>query len=107
MPPSPGPPDWPDRCWPRWSGGAPRRSLPAARRQVWADAVDLHEARQRGPACYRGRLAELDVLTAAKIADLLRPGPVLLRLALDGFGSGSPRPERAGAPDRTPFLRRS
>lgn len=67
----------------RWST---RRFLPVARRQVWANAVDLHEARQRGPACYEARLAELDVLTSAKIADLLRPGPVLLRLALGGFG---------------------
>ncbi|MGI3786240.1 MAG: DUF5995 family protein [Janthinobacterium lividum] len=30
----------------RWST---RRFLPAARRQVWANAVDLNEARQRGP----------------------------------------------------------
>ncbi|SDS59675.1 hypothetical protein SAMN04488543_2026 [Friedmanniella luteola] len=67
----------------RWSS---RRFLSAARRQVWANAVDLHRARQQGADAYRTRLAELDVLASAKIVDLLRPGPVLLRLALVGFG---------------------
>ncbi len=67
----------------RWST---HRFLPAARRQVWANAVDLHEARRAGPTAYAARLAELDVLASARIADLLRPGPVLLRLAARGFG---------------------
>jgi hypothetical protein len=53
---------------------------------VWANAVDLHEARRAGPTAYAARLAELDVLASARIADLLRPGPVLLRLAARGFG---------------------
>jgi hypothetical protein len=67
----------------RWSS---RRFLSAARQQVWANAVDLHAARRQGPDAYRLRVAELDVLASAKIVDLLRPGPVLLRLALVGFG---------------------
>lgn len=67
----------------RWST---HRFLPAARRQVWANAVDLHDARRRGPEAYAARLAELDVLASAQIAALLRPGPVLLRLASRGFG---------------------
>ena len=67
----------------RWST---HRFLPAARRQVWANAVDLDEARRRAPEAYAARLAELDVLASAQIAALLRPGPVLLRLASRGFG---------------------
>ena len=35
---------------------------------------------------YAARLAELEVLSAARIADLLAPGQVLLRLAVSGFG---------------------
>jgi hypothetical protein len=73
----------------RWST---HRFLPAARREVWANAVDLHEARRVGPAAYEARLAELDVLASARIAALLRPGPVLLRLAAHGFGVRLPPP---------------
>jgi hypothetical protein len=39
-----------------------------------------------GDDAYLARLAELEVLSAARIADLLAPGPVLLRLAVAGFG---------------------
>ena len=38
------------------------------------------------------RLAELEVLSAARIADLLAPGQVLLRLAVAGFGVLLPPP---------------
>ena len=41
---------------------------------------------RRGPEAYAVRLAELEVLSAARIADLLAPGQVLLRLAVAGFG---------------------
>ena len=73
----------------RWST---RRFLPTARRQAWANVLDLHEARCIGPDAYAARLIELDVLTSAQIADLLHPGPVLLRLAVRGFGVRLPPP---------------
>jgi hypothetical protein len=73
----------------RWSA---RRFLPAARRQVWANAFDLHVARQHGHQAYAARLAELDVLASAQVAALLQPGPVLLRLAARGFGVRLPPP---------------
>ena len=38
------------------------------------------------------RLAELEVLSAAKVADLLEPGQVLLRVAFSEFGVTLPPP---------------
>lgn len=67
----------------RW---ASRRFLREARRKVWHNTVELQRARTAGPGAYGKRLAELEVLSAARIADLLEPGQVLLRLAVAGFG---------------------
>jgi len=63
-----------------------KRFLKEARQKVWHNTFALHEARVAGPDAYRTRLAELELLSAAKIADLLAPGQVLLRLAVAGFG---------------------
>jgi hypothetical protein len=65
---------------------ASRLFLRESRRKVWANAAALHEARLRGPADSVACLAELEAASAARVADLLRPGPVLLRLAVHGFG---------------------
>ena len=65
---------------------ASRRFLRDARGKVWHNTVSLNEARLRGPQAYAERLRDLDALSAAKVVDLLRPGPVLVRLALVGFG---------------------
>jgi hypothetical protein len=54
--------------------------------------MELHAARLRHPQVYAARLAELEVLSAARIADLLAPGQVLLRLAVAGFGVSLPPP---------------
>ena len=50
-------------------------------------------SRTRGSQEYAVRLAELELLSAAKIADLLQPGQVLLRLAVAGFGVRLPPPD--------------
>ena len=63
-----------------------KRFLKEARQKVWHNTFALHDARVAGPDAYRTRLAELELLSAAKIADLLEPGQVLLRLAVAGFG---------------------
>jgi hypothetical protein len=63
-----------------------RRFLREARQKVWHNVAELHRARLRGEDAYKQRLGELEVLSAARIADLLRPGQVLLRLAVAGFG---------------------
>ncbi|UOY02734.1 DUF5995 family protein [Blastococcus sp. PRF04-17] len=65
---------------------ASRAFLRESRRKVWANAGELHRARVRGPAEYAVCLADLEAASAARVADLLRPGPVLLRLAVHGFG---------------------
>jgi hypothetical protein len=65
---------------------ASKRFLREARVKVWHNTVELHRARVAGPGAYAVRLGELEVLSAARIADLLAPGQVLLRLAVAGFG---------------------
>ena len=69
-----------------------KRFLREARTKVWLNTVELQAARLAGPTAYDERLAELEVLSAARIADLLAPGQVLLRLAVAGFGVTLPPP---------------
>jgi Family of unknown function (DUF5995) len=69
-----------------------KRFLRESRTKVWLNTVSLQAARQHGPAAYAERLGELEVLSAARIADLLAPGQVLLRLAVAGFGVVLPPP---------------
>ena len=69
-----------------------RRFLHEARQKVWLNVAELQQARLDGADVYYARLEELEVLSAAKIADLLRPGQVLLRLAMTGFGVTLPPP---------------
>jgi hypothetical protein len=71
---------------------ASRRFLREARQKVWHNTAELQRARLSGPEVYAVRLGELEVLSAAKIADLLAPGQVLLRLAVAGFGVTLPPP---------------
>jgi len=63
-----------------------KRFLAEAREKVWRNAVVLDRARRAGPARYAEVLGGLEQRSAARLADLTAPGPVLLRLALRGFG---------------------
>jgi hypothetical protein len=65
---------------------ASRLFLRESRRKVWANARALHEARLRSSGEVAVCLADLEAASAARVRDLLRPGPVLLRLAVHGFG---------------------
>jgi hypothetical protein len=65
---------------------ATRRFLKESREKVWANARQLSLARRAGPAAYAARLAELERLAAARVADLVAPGQVVLKLAVKGFG---------------------
>ena len=69
-----------------------KRFLREARLKVWHNTVELQQARLAGPTAHQARLAELEVLSAARIADLLAPGQVLLRLAVAVFGVVLPPP---------------
>ncbi len=70
-----------------------KRFLREARQKVWHNVEQLQAARLAGPTMHAERLAELELLSAAKIADLLAPGQVLLRLAVAGFGVTLPPPK--------------
>jgi hypothetical protein len=75
-----------DRALAPANRGASRLFLRESRRKVWANAHALHRARQAGPDVHARRLAQLEAAADARVADLLRGGPVLLRLAVRGFG---------------------
>jgi hypothetical protein len=69
-----------------------KRFLRESRQKVWHNTLELQQARVAGETAYRTRLAELELLSAARIADLLAPGQVILRLAVAGFGVVLPPP---------------
>jgi hypothetical protein len=62
------------------------RALGRRRAKVWANTRLLDAARRAGPDTYAARLAELERLTATRVADLMAPGQVVLKLAVKGFG---------------------
>ncbi|HUA42520.1 MAG TPA: DUF5995 family protein, partial [Streptosporangiaceae bacterium] len=55
-----------------------QRFLREAREKVWANAIALSRARRQGPDAYAAVLAQLEELSAAKVAALMAPGQVLL-----------------------------
>jgi hypothetical protein len=63
-----------------------KRFLKEARGKVWRNAQALSLARRQGIEPLGDRLRELEALSAERVADLRRPGQVLLRLTRDGFG---------------------
>ena len=65
---------------------ATKRILVEARGKVWRNAAVLDRARRRGETPYRQAVAELERASAAKLAELVAPGFVLLKLARRGFG---------------------
>lgn len=91
-------PDHPSRRLQR--GHTAGRLLRAARLKVWHNTRELHQARLVGPDRYAVRRAELELLNAARVADLLSPGRVVLRLAVAGFGVSPPN----GAEDAESLL---
>jgi hypothetical protein len=65
---------------------ATKRFLRESRAKVWANTRLLDAARRAGPHAYADRLADLERLAAARVADLTAPGQVVLKLAVKGFG---------------------
>lgn len=81
-----------DRAMRPLNRAASQRFLREARRKVWHNTLELQQARLAGPQALQVRIGELEVLSAARIADLLAPGQVLLRLSVSGFGVLLPPP---------------
>src|SRR6266851_2143300 len=77
---------WRDDVLQPLNRAATRRFLRESRAKVWANAEALSGSRRQGDRAYAARLGQLEELSAARVADLVRPGPVLLRLATRGFG---------------------
>jgi len=75
-----------DRVLRPFNRASSKRFLREARQKVWWNTFELQQARLAGPDAYCSRLSELELLSAAKIADLTTSGQVLLRLAVAGFG---------------------
>jgi hypothetical protein len=93
----PGDRTWFDRLLTPFNKSASRRFMKEARRKVWRNTLILSEARRRGPDQLDARVAELEALARARVADLGAPGQVLLRLARAGFGVELPEaPPGAG-----------
>jgi hypothetical protein len=67
-----------------------KRFLTEARRKVWHNTLELNLARQQGDDAYREKLARLETLSEARVADLTAPGQVLIKLAVRGFGVSLP-----------------
>src|SRR5438093_12187967 len=86
---------------------ASKRFLQEARYKVWRNALELSLARRLGAEAYAARLRELEDLCRRKVEDLVRPGKVLVRLALAGYGvllgppTASGLGNRAGWPAET------
>jgi Family of unknown function (DUF5995) len=75
-----------DRVLRPLSRAGTQRFLRESRKNVWTNARTLSRARRQGPDSYAATLAELEDLSAAKVATLTAPGQILLRLAVTGFG---------------------
>ncbi len=88
----------PARAWPTRRPAAASCESPWAR---WHNAEALNAARVHGPAAYTERLGDLEALSAARVAELVRPGQVLLRLAVHGFGVRLPGRTGPAAPGKS------
>ena len=75
-----------DRMLQPFNRSGTKKFLKEARRKVWANARQLSLARRAGPDALARRLAELEELSRARVADLRAPGQVVLKLARRGFG---------------------
>jgi hypothetical protein len=81
-----GRPSLADRLLAPANRAATRRFLTESRAKVWHNATVLDRARRDGPDRYAAVLSALESLAADRLADLVAPGQVLLKLVRRGFG---------------------
>ncbi len=91
-----------DRLLKPFNRAGTKRFLREARHKVWHNAQVLAAARRSGPEAFAGSLGELERLSGEKVADLRRPGQVILRLSVRGFGVSLPDPGRGATFRRWP-----
>lgn len=72
-----------------------KKFLKEGRDKVWRNTSQLSAARRQGPEAYAAELAVLEGLCEERVADLVTPRYVIMRLARRGFGVTLP--PRAGA----------
>jgi Family of unknown function (DUF5995) len=75
-----------DRLLTPFNRRATKKFLKESRAKVWRNAILMARSRREGPDAHERRRAQLEERCAAKVADLLRPGQVILRLGVSGFG---------------------
>lgn len=75
-----------DRLLTPLNRAASQRFIAEARDKVWHNAAVLDRARKAGPDHYAAAITQLEQRSAERVADLRRPGQVVLRLARRGFG---------------------
>jgi len=69
-----------------------RRFLKEGRNKVWRNTRLLSAARRQSTAACQQELAVLEALCEERVADLVTPRYVIMRLALHGFGVSLPDP---------------
>lgn len=75
-----------DRLMSPFNRAGTRRFLKEGRDKVWANTRILNDARRRGPDAYAEELGRLEALCQRRVADLVTPRYVIMRLATRGFG---------------------
>lgn len=89
-----GGPKFSDRVLPPLNRAGTRHFLAESRRKVWTNAVLLDAARRRGAFALAESLGQLEQLSTARVGQRMAPGPVVLRLAVGGFGVELPATSR-------------
>ena len=85
----PGDRTWLDRALTPFNRAGTKRFLQESRRKVWHNATLLSQARHQGPAALALRVAELNRLSEARIADLRVPGQGAHQAIAQGLRSGA------------------
>jgi hypothetical protein len=74
-----------------------KRFLKDGRKKVWRNAHIMSRRRRQGQQEYDAVLARLEALCEKRVADLVEPRFVILRLAIRGFGVELPDTAQVGA----------
>ena len=92
----PGDRTWVDGLMSPFNRAGTKRFLKEGRNKVWSNTRLLSSARRQGPEVYAEELAKLEALCQERVADLVTPRYVIMRLATKGFGVVlSPRSDTA------------